>query len=66
MKSASWWLSLVVFGVTVLLCFCGASGGSKLFTLGNPYIMEIPRCLIIYVDMGIPFFGCAVRFNPLV
>ncbi len=52
--------------MTVLLCFCGASGGSTLFTLGNPYIMEIPSCLIFCVDMGIPFFGCAVRFNPFV
>jgi hypothetical protein len=26
MKTASWWLSLVAFGMTVLLCFCGASG----------------------------------------
>ena len=43
-------------GMTVLLCFCGASGGSTLFTLGNPYIMEIPRCLIICVDMGILVF----------
>jgi hypothetical protein len=66
MKTASWWLSLVVSGMTVRLCFCGASGGSTLFTLENPYIMEILRCLIICVDMGIPFFGCAVRFNPLV
>ncbi len=28
--------------------------------------MELPRCLIICVDMGVPFFGCTVRFNPLV
>ncbi len=55
MKTASWWLSLVASGRIVLLCFCGASGGSTLFTLGNPYIMEIPRCLIICVDMGVPF-----------
>jgi hypothetical protein len=30
------------------------------------HIMEIPRCLIICMNMGVPFFGCAVRFNPLV
>ncbi len=66
MKTAIWWLSLVAFGMTVLLCFCKASGGSTLFTLGNPYIIEIPSCLIFCVDMGIPFFGCAVCFNPLV
>ncbi len=35
MKTASCWLSLVASGMTVLLCFCGASGGSTLFTLGN-------------------------------
>ncbi len=52
--------------MTILLCFCGASGGSTLFTLRNSYIMELPRCLIICVDMGIPFFGCTVCFNPLV
>jgi hypothetical protein len=46
--------------------FCRASGGSTLFTLGNPYIMELPRFLIICMDMGIPFFCCAVGFNPLV
>jgi hypothetical protein len=28
--------------VTVFLCFCEASGGSTLFTPGNPYIMELP------------------------
>jgi hypothetical protein len=66
MKTASWWLSLVTSGRIVLLCFCGASGGSTLFTLGNLYIMELLRCLIICGDMGVPFFGCAVRFNPLV
>jgi hypothetical protein len=31
MKTASWWLSLVAFGMTFLLCFCGASGGSTLW-----------------------------------
>jgi hypothetical protein len=66
MKTASWWLSLVAFGITFLLCFCGASGGSTLFTLGKPHIIEIPSYLIFCVDMGIPFFDRAVRFNPLV
>jgi hypothetical protein len=45
MKTASWWLSLVAFGMTFLLCFCGASGGSTLFTLGKPHLIEIPSCL---------------------
>ncbi len=66
MKIASWWLSSVASEMIVLLCFCGASGGSTLFTSGNPYIIELPRYLIICVDMGIPFFSCAVGFNPLV
>ncbi len=52
--------------MTVLLCFCGASGGSTLFTLGNPYIMEIPRCLIVCVDMGIPVFGLRCVLQPFV
>jgi hypothetical protein len=55
-----------VWAVTILLCFCGAIGGSTLFTLRNPCIMELPRCLIICVDMGVPFFGCTVHVNPLV
>ncbi len=64
MNTASWWLSLVVSGMTILLCFCGASGGSTLFTLGNPYIMEIPRCLMICVDMGIPVFWLRCVLQP--
>jgi hypothetical protein len=35
MKTASWWLSLVASGMTVCLCFYGASGCSTLFTLGE-------------------------------
>ncbi len=66
MKTASWWLSLVASGMTVLLCFCGASGGSTLFTLGNPYIMEIPRCLIVCMDMGIPVFWLRCALQPFV
>jgi hypothetical protein len=53
-----------VWDVTILLCFCGAVGGSTLFKLGNPCMMELLRCLNICVDMGVPSFGCAVRFNP--
>ena len=64
MKTASWWLSFVASGMTILLCFCGASGGSTLFTLGNPYIMEIPRCLIVCVDMGIPVFWLLCALQP--
>jgi hypothetical protein len=52
MKTASWWLSLVLSWMTVLLYFCRASGGSTLFTLGNLCIMELPRCLIICVDLA--------------
>ncbi len=55
MKTARWWLSLVASGMTVLFCFCGVSGGSTQFTLGNLYIIELLRCLIICVDMGVPF-----------
>ncbi len=55
MKTASWWLSLVAFGRIILLCFYEASVGSTLFTLGNPYIMELLRCLIICMNMGVPF-----------
>ncbi len=53
-----------IWDVAILLCFCGASGGSTLFTLGNPYIMELLRWLNICVDIGVPSFGCAVHFNP--
>ncbi len=53
-----------IWDVTIFLCFCGASGGSMLFTLGNPYIMELPRWLNICANMRIPTFGCAARFNP--
>ncbi len=79
-KTAGWWLSLVAFGMTVLLCFCGASGCSTLFTLGNPYIMEIPRCLhlrgyghpILWLRCALQTFGiktlsqayALVRINP--
>jgi hypothetical protein len=61
MKTASWWLSLVMPGMIVLLRFCGASGGSTLFTLGNPCMMELPRGLIICVDMGVPLLCCALQ-----
>ncbi len=53
-----------VWDVTVLLCFCEDVGGSTLFTLVNPCIMELPRWLNFCMDMGIPSFGCAVHFNP--
>ncbi len=53
-----------VWDVTILLCFCGAIGGLTLFTMGNPCIMELPRCLNICMDMGVPSSGCTVRFNP--
>ncbi len=66
MKTASWWLSLVASWMTVLLCFSGASGGSTLFTLGNPYIMEIQRCLIVCVDMSIPVFWLRCALQPFV
>jgi hypothetical protein len=64
MKTASWWLSLVAFGMIVLLCFCGVSGVSTLFTLGNPYIMEILRCLIILCGYGCPVLWLCCVLQP--
>jgi hypothetical protein len=63
MKTTSWWLSLVAFGITFLLCFCGASGGSTLFTLGKPHIIEIPSCLIFLCGYGhsILWLRCALQ-----
>ncbi len=68
MKTASWWLvSFVVSGMIILLCFCGATGGSTLFKWGDPYIMEIPRCLIVCMEMrcALQPFGIKLYLRPM-
>ncbi len=53
-----------IWDVTVLPCFSKAVGGSTIFTLGNPSIMEMRRYLNICMDMGVPSSGCTMHFNP--
>jgi hypothetical protein len=54
-----------VWDVVFILCFCGASGGSTLLTLAFPCNNGVTKAThVICMDMVIPFFGCAVRFNP--
>jgi hypothetical protein len=56
-----------VWDVVFNLCFCGASGGSKLSTLAFPSINGVTEATQHHLHgYGHPnFSGCAVRFNPL-
>jgi hypothetical protein len=54
-----------VWDVVFILCFRGVSGGSTLLTLVCPCNNGVTKAThFICMDMGIPFFCCAVRFNP--
>ncbi len=65
MKTAFWWLSLVVSGMWLFsFAFAEPLVAQHSLHIGILALMKLPRWLNICVDMGVPSFGCAVRFNP--
>ena len=55
-----------IWDVVLIVCFCGASGGSTLLTLAFPCINGVTKVTQHHMrGYGHPnFFGCTVRFNP--
>jgi hypothetical protein len=54
-----------IWDVVIILCFCGASGGSTLLILAFPCINGAPKVTQhICMEMVIPIIGCTVCFNP--
>ncbi len=65
MKASFWWLSLVTSGMWPFsFVFVEPLVAQHLSHWGILALMELPRWLNICVDVGIPSFGCALRFNP--
>jgi hypothetical protein len=55
-----------IWDVTIILYFCGAVGGSILFTFALPCINGATKVTQNYLrGYGHPsFFGCTMHFNP--
>jgi hypothetical protein len=55
-----------VWDVVIILCFCGASGGSTLLTLAFPCVNGVTKVTRHHLRRyGDPKnFGCAVCFDP--
>ncbi len=65
MKIAFWWLSLVKSGIWPLsFVFAEPLVAQHYLYWEILALMELPRWLMICVDIGIPTSGCTLRFNP--